>query len=38
MGIFIKQLRIMLAKKTIALTSKVTVKVMNVLMKYKVNK
>jgi len=38
MSIFIKKLRIKLAKKKIALASKVTVKVMNIFMKYKVKK
>ena len=38
MSVFIKKLRIKFAKKTIALTSKATVKVMNIFMKYKVNK
>ena len=38
MSLFIKYLRIKLAKKKIALTSKLTVRVMNIFMKYKVKK
>jgi hypothetical protein len=38
MSLFIKYLRIKLAKKKIALASKLTVRVMNIFMKYKVKK
>jgi hypothetical protein len=38
MRLFIKYLRVNLAKKKIALASKLTVRVMNIFMKYKVKK
>jgi hypothetical protein len=38
MSLFIKYLRIKLAKKKIALASKLTVRAMNIFMKYKVKK
>jgi hypothetical protein len=38
MSLFIKYLRIKLAKKKIAIASKFTVRVMNIFMKYKVKK